>query len=411
MMDVLPIIPTINAIRSALLKSTEHLQRELYQPTDVAPVWTEFEWRVAKASAAMQGISSLLYGKLRWSGPELWRRFLREQRDQGIVRHCRVEGLVDAVNTEARKRGVALMALKGAALYARGIYAAGERPMADVDLLVHERDAAAAEELLDACNYILLFSNARHKVFSSRIANAVAEGRLGEHAEDPIKVELHTQVSECLPVESVNITALLHSSKGHPGIHSYPSSALLMLHLLLHAASNMRARALRGIQLHDISLLGLRFKERDWEELLSVCPNNATLWWAFAPLILTSRYYPKAVPTDVLSSLKMKSRALLRRVAARHVLTDVSWSNATIQAFPGIEWSRNPPEALRFMGQRLWPSLKSRLELKKAVDTIPDGFSVPWYGISHGSRIVRWIVSKPPRVQTLLSVRAALAQD
>jgi hypothetical protein len=35
---------------------------------------------------------------------------------------------------------------------------------------------------------------------------------------------------------------------------------------------------------------------------------------------------------------------------------------------------------------------------------------VPWYGISQGARMLRWAFSKPPRVQALLPVRAALAQ-
>jgi len=33
---------------------------------------------------------------------------------------------------------------------------------------------------------------------------------------------------------------------------------------------------------------------------------------------------------------------------------------------------------------------------------------VPWYQLSHGRRIVRWLVSRPPRVQTITSVAAAL---
>ena len=41
-----------------------------------------------------------------------------------------------------------LIALKGAALHAHKIYAPGERPMADLDLLVAESDTARAAQLL-----------------------------------------------------------------------------------------------------------------------------------------------------------------------------------------------------------------------------------------------------------------------
>jgi hypothetical protein len=52
-------------------------------------------------------------------------------------------------------RGVALVALKGAALHAQGIYSAGERPMADLDLLVSEDNMARATELLTELGFSL----------------------------------------------------------------------------------------------------------------------------------------------------------------------------------------------------------------------------------------------------------------
>ena len=41
-----------------------------------------------------------------------------------------------------------------------------------------------------------------------------------------------------------------------------------MRHLLLHAAGNMRAHALRLVQLHDIALLAPRLDAAAWERLL-----------------------------------------------------------------------------------------------------------------------------------------------
>lgn len=39
-------------------------------PTNEMPKWSEFEWRIARAAAAMHGISSLLHRDLRWRGPK-----------------------------------------------------------------------------------------------------------------------------------------------------------------------------------------------------------------------------------------------------------------------------------------------------------------------------------------------------
>jgi hypothetical protein len=89
----------------------------------------------------------------------------------------------------------------------------------------------------------------------------------------------------------------------------------------------------------------------------------------------------------------------------------VSWSNIRIQAFPGVEWSRNGWEALAFMRSRIWPSRVALSELQDGAATIPGSATVPWYGIPHAVRILRWVYARPPRVQTLLSVRAAFAQE
>jgi hypothetical protein len=183
------------------------------------------------------------------------------------------------------------------------------------------------------------------------------------------------------------------------------------LHLLLHAAGNMRARALRLIQLHDIALLAARFAPGDWEELLAMRQDGRTLWWALAPLILTTRYYPAAIPPSLIGRLGVECPWLLGKLARHQRLADVSWSNIRIEAFPGVEWSQTPREALAFMSSRIWPSREARLELREGAAQIPDSSTVPWYGISHAARILRWVLSRPPRVQTLLSVRAALAQE
>ena len=195
-----------------------------------------------------------------------------------------------------------------------------------------------------------------------------------------------------------------------PALTTYPSAASLMMHLLLHAAGNMRARALRLIQLHDVALLAAHFGRDDWEELLRERSDDQGIWWAFAPMMLTARYYPGVIPPGVLARLRTHCPTLLRKHTHRQGLVGVSWSNILIEAFPGVEWSRTPGEALRLMKSRIWPSRNALMELNEAAAQIPDVSAVPWYGLSHGKRILRWIFTRPPRVQTLLIVRAALSQ-
>jgi hypothetical protein len=403
-------LPPLDKVAAALREITEVLASEVTAPTEEPPPWDEFEWRIARAVTAMQGISSLLCARLRWKGPASWRGFLEEQRDHIGGRHRRIVELLHRIDLHARREGIALVALKGAALHTSGIYEPGERPMADIDLLVRDADVKATTRLLEDCEFALTFTTWRHHLFESRLERVSNSVSLGEHVDNPIKIELHTSIRERLPVCEIDITQFLYPSAAHAGLNAYPSAAALMMHLLLHAAGNIRAHALRLIQLHDIARLAARFGSDDWEELLSARPSARGLWWAVAPLTLTVRYYPRAVPSFVIARLAVECPWLLRKIIHRQRLADVSWSNIKVYAFPGIEWSRTPQEALGFMISRIWPSGEARAELQRFAVHHPGASTIPWYGISQGARVLRWVFSKPPRVQALLSVRAALAQ-
>ena len=402
--------PPLSKVATALVETTEVLAHELAVPTEEPPRWGDFEWRIAQAVAAMQGVSSLLSTGLRWKGPESWQRFLEGQRDHVFRRHRRIAELLDRIDSCARSEGIALVALKGAALHGLGVYEEGERPMADVDLLVRGADTNAITRLLGECDYDVTFKTWRHHLFESRLTQASNVTALGEHVDNPIKIELHTSVRERLPVTETDITHFVFPRAPHTGLNSYPSLASLMMHLLLHAAGNMRAHALRLIQLHDIARLATHFGPRDWEELVNARPSDRALWWALPPLTLMARYYPKAVPAFVTTQLSVECPWLLRRRASRECLADVSWSNIKIYAFPGIEWARTPREALSFMARRIWPTRENRMELERFNSHYPGAATVPWYGISQVGRALRWVFAKPLRVQALLPVRAALAQ-
>jgi hypothetical protein len=403
-------LPPLATIAAALRKTTELLARELADPTPEPPVWTEFEWRIAQVAAAIHGVSALLFDGLRWRGPESWRQFLGEQRDHAIGRHLQIVHLLDAIDAEARRRGLALMALKGAALYARGLYAPGERPMGDIDLLIRPDAAQATGRLLESCGYEVDFTHRREQGFRPAGSTIPPADRLGEHVDNPITVEVHTRIAEPLPAIETDITSGLFPANARAGLNDYPSPASLMMHLALHAAGNMRARALRLVQLHDVARLAASFRADDWEELLAARFEDRGPWWAFAPMMLTARYYPTAIPRRVLARLRTHCPSLLRRHTQRRGLVGVSWSNIRVEAFPGVEWSRTPGEALQFMKSRIWPSREALRELSEATAQIPGVSAVPWYGLSHGKRIVRWIFTRPPRVQTMVSVRAALSQ-
>lgn len=397
-------MPPFAVVAAALRKTTERLAAEVMQSTASPPDWSELEWAVARSAAAMQGISALLANNLSWSGPPAWASFLAEQREQSVLRHARIGTLLEQVDAATRARSVASIALKGAALRALDLYRPGERPMGDIDLLVSTRDAQAVAAAMADIDYVEAFTTRRHRVFEPR--HKKAAHAYAEHVDNPLKIEIHTAVAEALPVRKVEITERLTSGRERPGLNNYPTLVSLMLHLLLHAAGNMRAHALRQIQLHDLAQVGNLLYDREWDTLLE--RRHDEPWWLYPPMALTARYYPNHIPAEALRAARAACPRILRLAADRQSLTDVSWSNLRIPAFPGIAWSRTPLEVVRLARSRVLPSRASLRELEVARRAEPQLDAVPWYGSSHGRRIVRWLFSRPPRVQTMVSVLAAL---
>src|ERR1700722_19361682 len=122
-------VPPLKSVQAALCTTTEVLARELTSPTSQPPAWSAFEWRIARAVAALHGVSALLADTLRWQGPESWQCFLSDQRNHSVSRAQFISQLLLQIEVQARRAGIAMMALKGAALNEIGLYKAGERPM------------------------------------------------------------------------------------------------------------------------------------------------------------------------------------------------------------------------------------------------------------------------------------------
>lgn len=398
-------IPEANVVQAALRTTTEKLAEELAQPTDVAPTWSEFEWRTARAAAAIHSVGPLLATALRWRGPPEWQAFLADQRAHTEKRHRRIEAVAKLFDQHAREARIPMVALKGAALHELGLYRAGERPMADLDFLVKESDMAAATQLLEAQGFHTKLNYWKNRVFES----GSAVGGLGEHCDNPIKVELHWRICERLPLELTDISEHVFPTSPQPGINPYPSRVSLLMHLVLHAAGAMVSRDLRLMHLHDLALLCRGMRAQEWDEILRRGESGTQgPWWFLPPLQLAHRYYPDIVPSSVLSRLRRGCPTRLTRVTARQCLTDVSLSSVWIRAFPGIEWSRSGTKSVRYMLARVRPDAEARTIRRTDAASAPWALGSRWQGLSQSSRIVRWMTSRPTRAATMYVIREAL---
>jgi hypothetical protein len=396
-------LPPLRIVRHGLRRTTEALAAELARPGGATPAWNELEWRLATAVAVAHGVSPLLCGCCSWENLP-WRRFLESQREHVELRHRRIDALLQRIDADARAAGLALVPLKGAALHALGIYAPGERPMADIDLLVREEDAAAAIQLLLRLGYVESFAQWKHRVFKPATGRPFAG--LGEHRDTPVNIELHTRIRERLPVSAVDITARIQPRAPQPGLNPYPSNGALMSHLLLHAAGNMCGRSLRLLHLHDIALLAARMAAGDWAALWD--GDAEPPWWALPPLRLAARYYPEAIPAAVLARLERDCPLLLRTISRRQSLTQVSCSELWLHAFAGIEWSRSVHEAGRYLRNRVSPpqeALEERADMARTQLWLQ---GQDWVTAPHRRRVLTWLTRPVPRMDILYVVRAAL---
>jgi hypothetical protein len=383
---------------------TEYLAAALSGEAQSEPVWNVVQWRIARAVAVIHGISPLLSTRLTWVGPPGWRAFLDSQRGHTATRFHRMAALLNAVDVQAARAGIAFMPLKGAALHGIGVYAPGERPMADIDLLVKREDLLAMNRVLVELGYRTVSASEHEHVL---VPVGGPSASLTEHADNGITIELHACIRWPMPVRPVDITSTLWASASNPGRNDYPSLGSLMGHLLLHAAVNMQLRILRMIQLHDMALLAPRLSATDWSAMLAPEGGRAAPWWALPPLQLLGHYYPGVIPGDAIAAIKSGCPALLRFTAPRLRLTNVSVSNPRRAMFPALLWAGSLPEACTTLGGRLRSAVqavRSNAPVREATEL------QPWIARSHRRRAFDVLLGRA-RPETMMVITAALRDD
>lgn len=399
-----PDLPPFATIQSALVAITDRFVREVGTPEAAAPDWNDFEWGIARSVCVMHGLAGVLAGQLRWRGPDSWAKFLAEQQRHIRLREARAREVLARLHEATHASGVAIVPLKGSALLALGVHREGVRPMSDIDLLAAPENAAAATRALESAGYRPSFASQRHSVFVP-VDHALSD-HFGEHVDNSFRIELHLEITEPLPVSLVDITPRLWPCDAQSGANPYAGNDALFCHLMLHATGGMCTNTLRFMQLIDLARLAPRLTRADWSALAA---NGEHGWWMYPVLRMVARYFPDVIPADALAATRSVCPAMLLHRCARHDLARVSWTNLSIPALPGYEWSRTPLEFARHVRSRVLPKRQALTELADAITHHPELRQVRWYNQSHMTRILRWVTSRPPRVQTLAAVLAGQA--
>ncbi len=261
-------------------------------------------------------------GDARWShpccpvfcfgkGPGGWTQFLDRQRAHTAERQSRTADLLQSIGRRAGELDVAAVALKGSALHAMGIYACGDRPMADIDLLVRPADEQRMVEVFEELGF-----REQKKSWKERCFVPPSRGvrrSWGRMAQTISNSSSMWKICERLPWRITDVSELIFplfpkagieqlSLKG--GIDDSSPAACGGSDGVSVAAASASSRYRSTVVVDD---------RDDWNEFLESGTDIRRSWWAFPPLNLCSRYYSRAIPEPVLSSMAEICPSLLAR--------------------------------------------------------------------------------------------------
>lgn len=189
--------------------------------------------------------------------PVAWRGFVEEQIEAVAIRRRRYASLLPEVLRSLDAAGIAAMPVKGAVLADALWPVPDARPMADIDLLVHERDRERAVAALTASGLAWSSGTADEDVLL-----AWGDGGRGatdrESAHHNGKVELHPGWRERVHHYTVDGGDLLFASASHGTVAGAPCLVLpphlVTLHALGHLSVGVMRAEVRGVNVVDVAL-------------------------------------------------------------------------------------------------------------------------------------------------------------
>lgn len=298
--------------------------------------WGAPEWEAARWAAQVHGIAPLLdRAAARWPDAGALdarlRRYLADQRRLSGERVARLLDELAELLRACHAGGVAAMPLKGGLLAPTAYAEPGLRPMNDLDLLVRPGDEPRALDLLADLGYELVARGWKHAMLARPGARGPVAAYDGEHPDNPRSLDLHIRVAEQFWGIRYDLTDEIWAESA-PGellgtVAWLPRPAALLHHLAIHASSDMIARRLRLLHLHDIALVAPAVDRAGWERITAGARARGEERLVYPALALARRYFPGA-PDDVLADLRAGvPRALLRQIDASE-LDRYSFCNA-----------------------------------------------------------------------------------
>jgi Uncharacterised nucleotidyltransferase len=327
--------------------------------------WSPLDWRLARVVGSLHGILAPLGAHCAHApfGPADWQAFVAEQHRLGLARVARILDLFERILGVFQRGAIDVMPLKGCDLLTRVYAEPAVRSTSDIDLLVQYADFKRAVQLLDSLGFECTSDTDRHAVFMQPQDTIVAY--IGEHPENPVKVELHREATVGAVGSSIDLTASLWEGAAVDtwrGLRVMrPTLAALAAHVLLHAAADMQYQAFRGCRLFDLMRLNERLSKEDWQLLAQIVTRAHGGHLAYAALALAQRYVPDIALAHVLEFLAPHATTQLRRHMARATLCELSYCSvrSTI-VLDQLKWATGVRAAVDVILSGIYPSKEQR---------------------------------------------------
>lgn len=302
--------------------------------------------------------------------------FVAHCHEMNVHRYALWRAELERVLAEAARLAIPLVGLKGAALlptvWTGPTAGTGPalRPTSDIDLLARPADRAALEIALRQLGWTLHGDTARHRVFYlARLGIEARPGSVGEHPDQPLRLEVHEHAVQTFIGLRHDCTAALWRDPsaipvGHTSM-AVPAAGTLFEHVLMHTAFDLAKRLTRVIKLNDLSLLAPSLSGEDWSRLVARARDARLERFYLAPLIMAERYLGPIAPAAVIEALERTTPPSLT-AWLRHAPVSDFTACRSMDAGPANAWARLrwlPPGRAWIAGARLMaiPSRAERL--------------------------------------------------
>ena len=268
--------------------------------TEPSALLSTDEWRKLLDLARLQGITPLLYQKLKMlQDADIPPETIQELRDYyltNLVRNMQLFHQLKGILKRFHEDNIPVIPLKGSYLAERVYGNIGVRPMSDIDILVKQEDLSHVEEILTGSGFIQ--ERGRRAIYD--VGYTRTQNKLLMY------IEVHWDISQPLEKLPFGIDKVWDQSRpseisGIPVRELSPED--LLLHLAVHGSKHVFCNGLRMV--FDIAETVKHFENKvDWQHLQQTAQRWGATKSLYVGLRLAAELFYAPVPDSFMDVIK-----------------------------------------------------------------------------------------------------------